>query len=34
MDMSAAVRFGVRGVLCDSNRGISEVKSEIMEGPD
>ena len=34
VDMSAAVRFGVRGVLCDSNRGISEVKSEIMEGPD
>jgi len=34
VDMSAAVRFGVRGVLCDSNRGISEVKSEIMGGPD
>ena len=34
VDMSAAVRFGVRGVLCDSNRGISEVKSEIMEGQD
>ena len=32
VDMSAAVRFGVRGVLCDSDRGISEVIGEILGG--
>ena len=34
VDMSAAVRFGVRGVLCDSDRGISEVIGEILGGSD
>ena len=34
VDMSAAVRFGVRGVLFDSDRGISEVIGEILGGSD
>ena len=34
VDMSAAVRFGVRGVLCDSDRGISEVIGEILGASD
>jgi histidinol phosphatase-like enzyme len=30
VDMSAAVRFGVVGVLCDSNTGISGVIDSIL----